>query len=86
MLRLSTVVPHWMDDAPSIIVSASCLKDFGFELGARVVVEVSRGLSLSSRWIPRKSYEEGFTQGCRTLRQLCVLLPFLLFHMLPFQA
>ena len=44
MLRLSTVIPHWMDDAPSVIVSAPVLKDFGFEIGTRVVVEISQGV------------------------------------------
>lgn len=44
MLRLSTVVPHWMDEAPSVVVSATCLRDLGFEIGTKVVVEVSQGV------------------------------------------
>ncbi len=44
MLRLSSVAPYWMDESPSVTVSASWLKDYGFEIGKKVVVEVSQGV------------------------------------------
>jgi hypothetical protein len=44
MVRLSSVSSYWMEDgAPSVSVSGSWLRDFGFESGKKVVVEVSQG-------------------------------------------
>jgi hypothetical protein len=44
MVALSSIRPHWMDDAPSVVVSAAWLKDFGFDIGAKVVIEVTQGV------------------------------------------
>jgi hypothetical protein len=44
MVTLSSVRSHWLDDAPSVTVSAEWLRDFGFEVGCRVVIEVSQGV------------------------------------------
>ncbi len=44
MVALASVRAHWLDDAPSIVVSASWLKEFGFEIGAKVVIEVTQGV------------------------------------------
>jgi hypothetical protein len=43
MVALSSIRSHWLDDAPAVTVSADWLKDFGFEVGCRVVIEVSQG-------------------------------------------
>jgi hypothetical protein len=44
MLRLSSVSSHWLDDSPSVLISAPFLKDFGFDIGTKVVVEVVQGV------------------------------------------
>jgi hypothetical protein len=44
MVALSSVRSHWLDDAPVITVSAEWMKEFGFEVGCRVVIEVSHGI------------------------------------------
>ena len=44
MVALSSIRSHWLDDAPAVTVSAEWLKDFGFEVGCRVVIEVSLGV------------------------------------------
>jgi antitoxin component of MazEF toxin-antitoxin module len=44
MVALASVRGHWFDDAPSVVISASWLKDFGFEIGAKVVIEVTQGV------------------------------------------
>lgn len=44
MVALSSIRPHWMDDAPAVTVSASWLKEYGFEIGAKVVIEVTQGV------------------------------------------
>jgi hypothetical protein len=44
MVALSSIRSHWLDDAPAVTVSAEWLKDFGFEVGCRVVIEVSHGI------------------------------------------
>jgi hypothetical protein len=44
MVALSSIRSHWLDDAPAVTVSAEWLRDFGFEVGCRVVIEVSQGV------------------------------------------
>ena len=44
MLRLSSVTSYWLDEAPAVTVSAAWLRDFGFDIGCKVVVEVSQGV------------------------------------------
>jgi hypothetical protein len=44
MVALSSIRSHWLDDAPVITVSAEWMKEFGFEVGCRVVIEVSHGI------------------------------------------
>ena len=44
MVRLSVVASHWMDDSPSVLVAAPFLRDFGFEIGAKVVIEITQGV------------------------------------------
>jgi hypothetical protein len=44
MVGLSTVISHWLDDSPAVTVSAPWLRDFGFEVGSKVVIEVSKGV------------------------------------------
>ena len=44
MVRLSAVASHWMDDSPSVLVSAPFLRDFGFEIGGKVVIEITQGV------------------------------------------
>jgi hypothetical protein len=39
MVALSSVKSHWLDDAP-----AEWLRTFGFEVGCKVVIEVSQGV------------------------------------------
>ena len=43
MVALSSVISHWLDGSPAVTVSAPWLLDFGFEIGSKVVVEVSKG-------------------------------------------
>ena len=44
MLRLSQVSTYWLEDAcPQVSISGAWLRDFGFDVGGRVVVEVSQG-------------------------------------------
>ena len=44
MLRLSEVSTYWMeDDCPSVLVTGTWLKQFGFEIGKKIVVEVTEG-------------------------------------------
>jgi len=42
--NISTVSSHWLDESPSVTVSAPCLKDFGFEQGTKVVIEIVQGV------------------------------------------
>ncbi len=44
MVALSSVKEYWLDDAPSVVVSASWLTEFGFEIGKKVVIEVTQGI------------------------------------------
>jgi hypothetical protein len=44
MVALSSIRSHWLDDAPAITVSGEWLAQFGFEVGCRVVIEVSHGI------------------------------------------
>jgi hypothetical protein len=44
MVALSSIRSHWLDDAPAITVSGEWLAQFGFEVGYRVVIEVSHGI------------------------------------------
>jgi hypothetical protein len=44
MVDLSSIRSHWLDDAPAITVSGEWLAQFGFEVGCRVVIEVSHGI------------------------------------------
>ncbi|KNY30085.1 SymE family type I addiction module toxin [Pseudobacteroides cellulosolvens] len=44
MVALSSIRSHWLDDAPAVTVSADWLRDFGFEVGCKVVIEVSQGV------------------------------------------
>jgi hypothetical protein len=44
MVALSSIRSHWLDDAPAVTVSAEWLRGFGFEVGCRVVIEVSKGI------------------------------------------
>ena len=44
MVALSSIKSHWLDDAPAVTVAADWLRDFGFEVGCRVVIEVSQGV------------------------------------------
>jgi antitoxin component of MazEF toxin-antitoxin module len=44
MVALASVREHWLDDAPSVVVSASWLTEFGFEIGKKVVIEVTQGV------------------------------------------
>ncbi len=44
MVALASVREHWLDDAPSVVISASWLKDFGFGIGTKVVIEVTQGV------------------------------------------
>lgn len=44
MVRISEVGTWWMEDGcPILSVSGSWLKDFGFDIGRKVVVEVTDG-------------------------------------------
>jgi len=43
MVCLGSVGKFWMDDCPEVKVSGSWLKEFGFEYGHKVVVEVTKG-------------------------------------------
>jgi hypothetical protein len=44
---LSSIRSHLLDDAPAVTVSAEWLRDFGFEIGCKVVIEVSQGVMWS---------------------------------------
>mgnify|MGYP001324459820 CR=1 FL=1 len=44
MVPLSSIRSHWLDDAPAVTVAAVRLQDFGFEVGYKVVIEVSQGV------------------------------------------
>jgi hypothetical protein len=44
MVAISSIRSHWLDDAPAVTVLAEWLKDFGFEVGCRVVIEVFQGV------------------------------------------
>jgi len=44
MVALASVRAHWLDDAPSVVVSASWLAEFGFQIGSKVVIEVTQGV------------------------------------------
>ncbi|HEY9059682.1 MULTISPECIES: SymE family type I addiction module toxin [Pseudobacteroides] len=44
MVALSSVKSHWLDDSPAIVVSAEWLATFGFEVGCRVVIDVTQGI------------------------------------------
>ncbi|HEY9063255.1 MAG TPA: SymE family type I addiction module toxin [Pseudobacteroides sp.] len=44
MVALSSVRSHWLDDSPAIVVSAEWLATYGFEVGSRVVIDVSQGI------------------------------------------
>jgi len=44
MVALSSVKSHWLDDSPAIVVSAEWLATFGFEVGCKVVIDVSQGI------------------------------------------
>jgi len=44
MVALSTVISYWLDSSPAVTVSAPWLLDFGFEIGSKVVIEVSQGV------------------------------------------
>ncbi len=45
MVRVGEVGRWWMEDgAATVSVSGSWLKDFGFEMGRKVVVEVTQGI------------------------------------------
>ena len=44
MVCLSKVSTFWLEDkAPLVAVTGEWLKDFGFEVGTKLVVEVSQG-------------------------------------------
>ncbi len=44
MVRISEVSTYWMEEgAPQVAVSGAWLRDFGFEVGGKVVVEVIKG-------------------------------------------
>ena len=44
MVRLSRVEGYWMEDeALEVAVRGSYLRDFGFEKGSKVVIEVTQG-------------------------------------------
>jgi hypothetical protein len=44
MVRISEVSTYWMEEgAPLIAVSGSWLTDFGFEIGRKIVIDVSMG-------------------------------------------
>ena len=44
MVALSTIKHHWLDEVPSITISASYLEQFGFVTGQKVVIEISHGI------------------------------------------
>jgi len=44
MVGLSSVREYWLDEAPSVVISASWLEDFGFKIGTKVVIEVTQGV------------------------------------------
>jgi len=46
MVALASVRAHWLDDAPSVVVSAAWLKEFGFEMERRSLLRLRKGLSL----------------------------------------
>ena len=44
MVRICEVSRYWLEDgAPLVAVSGAWLKDFGFDIGVKVVVEVRSG-------------------------------------------
>mgnify|MGYP000383305706 CR=1 FL=1 len=44
MVRISEISAWWMeDDCPNVSVSGSFLKDFGFNIGKKIVIEVLKG-------------------------------------------
>jgi hypothetical protein len=43
MVYLGSVGKFWLDECLEVKVSGAWLKDFGFELGRKVVVEVTEG-------------------------------------------
>jgi hypothetical protein len=44
MVRISEVSTHWMEyGVPQVAVSGAWLRDFGFDVGGKVVVEVVKG-------------------------------------------
>ncbi len=44
MVRVSEVSTYWMeDDSPLVPVFGAWLKDFGFEAGTKVVIDVTQG-------------------------------------------
>ena len=44
MVALSSIRHHWLDDVPSITISAGYLAEFGFTAGQKVVIEISQGV------------------------------------------
>lgn len=44
MVIISEVKPYWMeDDSPLIAITGQWLRDFGFDIGSRIVVDVIKG-------------------------------------------
>ena len=44
MVRISEVKSYWMEeDSPLIAISGQWLRDFGFDIGSRIVVDVMKG-------------------------------------------
>jgi hypothetical protein len=44
MVRISEVSAYWMEeDTPIIAVSGRWLRSFGFDIGCRIVIDVTKG-------------------------------------------
>ncbi|MCX7708379.1 MAG: type I toxin-antitoxin system SymE family toxin [Clostridia bacterium] len=44
MVRISEVMRYWMEeDCPLIAISGEWLREFGFDIGGRIIVDVTTG-------------------------------------------
>ena len=44
MVRISDISTHWMEDgAPHITIYGAWLAEFGFEVGGKIVLDITKG-------------------------------------------
>lgn len=50
MVRISEVSGYWMeDDSPLITIAGAWLKEYGFEIGCKVVLDITEGQIIIKR-------------------------------------